>query len=428
MVKRVLMVAFHFPPQRGSSGIQRTLQFVRNLPALGWEPLVLSAAARAYEDTGNDQLGAIPSGTHVRRAFALDTARHLAFGGRYLGWMALPDRWISWLFGAVPAGMAMVRSKRPEVLWSTYPIATAHLIGLVLHRLTGLPWIADLRDPMVDAVHPVGRMKRATALWIERQTLLHCTRAVCTTAGAARSYRTRYPDVPESRLCVIENGYDEVNFTDAGTPSPRAPGAPLVLLHSGIVYPLERDPACFFEALAALRSDGKIGPHMLRVVLRAPVMEAHVRDLIARYAIADMVEIAPPLPYREALHEMLSADALLVLQAANCNDQVPAKLYEYLRAARPILALTDAAGDTAATLRAAGIDSIAALDSTASIMDALPRFLDQIIAGQAPIAAPQVARRYERRSQAMQLARLFDDVTQAAQGGATQPEKSAKAP
>jgi glycosyltransferase involved in cell wall biosynthesis len=422
------MVAFHFPPQRGSSGIQRTLQFVRNLPALGWEPLVLSAAPRAYEDTGDDQLGAIPPDIHVRRAFALDTARHLALRGRYLGWMALPDRWISWLLGAVPAGMAMVRKLRPAVLWSTYPIATAHLIGLVLHRLTGLPWVADLRDPMVDAVHPTGRLRRATALWIERQTLRHCTRAVCTTAGAVRSYRARYPDLPQQRLCVIENGYDEANFAGSGTPQPRVPGSPLVLLHSGIVYPLERDPTCFFAALAALRCDGKIGPHMLRVVLRAPVMEAHLRDLIARYAVEDMVELAPPLPYREALHEMLSADALLVLQAANCNDQVPAKLYEYLRAARPILALTDAAGDTAATLHAAGIDSIAALDSTSSIVDALPRFLDQVTAGRAPIAAPQVARLYERRSQATQLARLFDDLAGAAQGSATQPEKSAKAP
>jgi glycosyltransferase involved in cell wall biosynthesis len=428
MVKRVLMVAFHFPPQRGSSGLQRTLQFVRNLPVLGWEPLVLSAAPRAYEATGDDQLGAIPSSTCVRRAFALDTARHLAFRGRYLGWMALPDRWISWLLGAVPAGIALVRKRRPAVLWSTYPIATAHLIGLVLHRLTGLPWVADLRDPMVDAVHPSGKLKRATALWIERQTLRHCTRAVCTTAGAMRSYRARYPDLPQDRLCVIENGYDEDNFSGAGTPQPRARGAPLVLLHSGIVYPLERDPACFFEALAALRHEGKIGAHTLHVVLRAPVMETYLRDLITRYGVEDMVELAPALPYREALHEMLAADALLVLQAANCNDQVPAKLYEYLRAARPILALTDVAGDTAATLRAAGVDSIAPLDSTAGIIDALPRFLDQVLAGTAPIASPLVARLHERKAQALQLAQLFDELTGPAQGRATQPAKSAKAP
>src|ERR1041384_1514447 len=79
----VLMVAYHFPPFAASSGIQRTLGF----------------------------------------------ARHLSLKGRYPALLARPDRWISWWFGAVPKGLAMIRKYRPHVLWSTYPIATAHAIG-----------------------------------------------------------------------------------------------------------------------------------------------------------------------------------------------------------------------------------------------------------------------------------------------------------
>ena len=81
--RRLLMIAYHFPPLAGSSGIQRTLRFVRHLPAFGWQPLVLSAHPRAYERTSNDLTEDIPAGTVVRRAFALDTARHLSLGGRY---------------------------------------------------------------------------------------------------------------------------------------------------------------------------------------------------------------------------------------------------------------------------------------------------------------------------------------------------------
>ena len=94
----VLMIAYHFPPLSGSSGIQRTLRFVQHLPSLGWQPLVLSADPRSYEQTGVDLMAEIPQGTVVRRPFALDTARHLSVGGRYLGWMARPDRWMSWRF------------------------------------------------------------------------------------------------------------------------------------------------------------------------------------------------------------------------------------------------------------------------------------------------------------------------------------------
>lgn len=428
MVKRVLMVAFHFPPQRGSSGLQRTLQFVRHLPALGWQPLVLSAAPRAYQATGDELMKAIPPQTEVRRAFALDTARHLAWRGRYLGWMALPDRWVSWALGAVPAGLALARRWRPAVIWSTYPIATAHLIGLALRRLTGLPWVADLRDPMIDEVHPTGRLKRAAASWVEAQTLRHCTRAVCTTEGAARSYRAKYPELPPERVCVIGNGYDEASFADAALPPPRTPGGPLVLLHSGLVYAVERDPRCLFEALGALKQEGRIGPATFRLVLRASGMEARLRRLAAEHGVADMVAIEPALPYREALGEMLAADGLLVLQAANCNDQVPAKLYEYLRAGRPVLALTDAAGDTAATLRAAGIDTIGPLDDTAGLKAALLRFLELTAAGRAPLAAMETVRRHERGAHAAQLARLFDEIcAPAVQPAHAREEKEADA-
>ncbi len=77
-MKRVLMVCYHFPPLAGSSGIQRSLRFVQHLPESGWQPLVLSAHPRAYERTSDDLQDEVPAGTVVRRAFALDTARHLS--------------------------------------------------------------------------------------------------------------------------------------------------------------------------------------------------------------------------------------------------------------------------------------------------------------------------------------------------------------
>ena len=123
------MIAYHFPPLAGSSGIQRTLRFVQHLPSLGWQPLVLSADPRAYEKTSDDLMADVPVGTVVRRAFALDTSRHLQLKGRYLGWMARPDRWISWKFDAIRQGIKLIDEFKPDVIWSTYPIATAHVIA-----------------------------------------------------------------------------------------------------------------------------------------------------------------------------------------------------------------------------------------------------------------------------------------------------------
>src|SRR4051812_32426823 len=128
-MKRILLIAYHFPPLRGSSGIQRTLRFARYLPEFGWQPAVLTATPGAYPEVAPASIAEIPAGVPVHRALALDTARHLALAGRYPGFLARPDRWKSWWLSAVPAGLALVRRFAPDALWSTYPIATAHAIG-----------------------------------------------------------------------------------------------------------------------------------------------------------------------------------------------------------------------------------------------------------------------------------------------------------
>jgi len=412
-VNRVLMVAYHYPPMRGSSGIQRTLKFSQYLPQHGWQPLVLSAHPRAYANSGDDQLAEIPPEAIVHRAFALDTSRHLAVKGRYVGWMALPDRWVTWCLGAIPAGLRMIRQHKPQVIWTTYPIASAKLIGLALHRLTGLPWIADLRDPMTDVDYPADPLTRRVYRWIEEKTVRHCTLAVCTTPGAIVTYTTRYPDIPASRFALIENGYDEENFaTAAALQTPVAPvaGRPFTLIHSGIIYPSERDPVPFFTALQELKAAGTVTAQRLRVVLRATAHDDYLNGLIASHDIGDIVSLAPHIAYRDALAEMLSADGLLVLQATNCNHQIPAKLYEYLRARRPVLALTDAIGDTAAALRQAGIDTIAPLDDAAAIQAGLLHFLALAEAGNAPLASAQAIEANSRRARTAELARLLQQV------------------
>lgn len=412
MVKRVLMVAYHFPPMNVSSGIQRTLRFAQYLPEFNWEPAILTAHPRVYAGVSPASLAEVPPHLRVRRAFALDTARHLSLRGAYPQWLALPDRWWTWWLGAVPAGLSLIRKLKPDVLWSTYPIATAHLIGYTLHRLTGIPWVADFRDPMSEADYPSNPLERRAFQWIEYQTLRHCERAVFTAPGALRIYAERYPDISQSRLTTIENGYDESSFV--GAEQSRGPGrsgsGPLVLVHSGTVYPSERDPRPFFAALSQLCANGGIKQGELRVVLRATGSDDYLRGLIARYGIESIVTLEPGLPYRAALAEMLAADGLLLLQAAICNNQVPAKLYEYLRARRPILALTDPVGDTAAVLRNAGIDTIARLDSQEEIARLMVRFLELLRQQRAPVAGEATVAAASRRSRTIELAKLLDAV------------------
>ena len=118
-MNRILMIAYHFPPLAGSCGIQCTLRRVQHLPRLSWQPLVLTTDIRAYERSNDDLPAEVPAGTVLRRSFALDTARHLQLGGRYMAWMARPDRCASWKFAGVRDGLRLIEEFRPEVIWST---------------------------------------------------------------------------------------------------------------------------------------------------------------------------------------------------------------------------------------------------------------------------------------------------------------------
>ncbi len=410
--RSVLLIAFHFPPIRGSSGVQRTLRFAQHLPKYGWRPVVLTICTRAYKAVSGDSGNELPRDVEVYRAFGLDAAATLSIFGRYPRAFALPDRWASWRLWGVRKALRIVRNAHIDVIWSTFPIATAHRIGLEVARQTGLPWVAEFRDPMWQGDYPPDR--RVNRAWRELEVEIfdRADKVVVATPGALSMYAERFPQYGRSRIVLIENGYDEESFERAAgagvARSQEERAQALVLVHSGLIDPSERDPTHLFRALASLKHQARISGEQLQVILRACGNEALYAADIQSLGIGDIVKLEGAVGYLPALREMLAADGLLVLQGASCNAQVPAKLYEYLRAGRPILALTDASGDTARTLEAAGAGTIVPLDSASEIEAALPRFLEEIRTNAWRRATSSTIATYSREAQAGRLAQLLD--------------------
>lgn len=424
-MKKVLLVAFQFPPFKASSGLERTLALARHLPEFGWEPLVLTARPAAYPAVSDERLGSIPAGTVVRRAAALDTARHLALRGRYPGWLALPDRWWSWALSAVPAGMAMIRQHRPDLIWSTYPITTAHLIGITLARASGLPWVADFRDPMVEfdareqCWYPQQSTLRRMRLAVEAGAVRRASALSFCTEGARAICVDRYPAMPPSTAHVVPNGFDEDMFSGLETnPQPRPDGSAVTLVHSGTIYPSpDRDPTHFLRALARFVSERPPHCRPLRVVLRGSGVDQLYAGLVVELGLSGCVEFAPLVDYASALREMVGADGLLLFQGHTSNPAIPAKLYEYFRAGRPILGLVDSAGDTAKCLRAEQVGSLAPLDDSERIHAALAELVLQIEQGRAQGMARDRAAAFERRTAVRRFAELFDATCSAPRPG-----------
>jgi hypothetical protein len=135
-----------------------------------------------------------------------------------------------------------------------------------------------------------------------------------------------------------------------------------------------------------------------------------LRSLGVQYGVSELFELMPPIAYRAALEEMMAVNALLVMQASNCNAQIPAKIYEYLRAGKPILGLTDPNGDTAWVLKNSGINTLARLDSTAEIVRQLSLLLDQARRGLSELPQAQTVQQASRQMRSASMVLLLNEM------------------
>jgi glycosyltransferase involved in cell wall biosynthesis len=413
-MRTALLIAFHYPPCAVSSGLQRTLSNSIHLPKFGWRTVVLTVTADAHERVNDQQLRDIPPEVVVERTRALDLAKLLSVRGRYWSRLAVPDRWGAWRWTAVPRGLQLLREHRIDAIWSTYPIATAHRIGAAIARRSGLPWVADFRDPMVETIAATGEVfprdpaLRVARLRVEGEAMRHAARAVFCTASAQRIAVERYPQRDPDHFAVIPNGYDERAFAHAQEASP-ATNPRRVLLHSGLVYPgPDRDPTALFRALRVLLDRGLVSAKDFELRLRDPSNEALYAGLARDAGVSELVSILPAVPYRQALGEMLQADGLLLLQGYTSNPAIPAKLYEYLRARRPIVGLVHRDGETASALRAAGIDLCCDLTDAAAIEQVLARWLSESRAGSVRLPGDEYVTQFSRESLAGRLAQVLE--------------------
>ena len=340
--KCILMVAFDFPPCH-SAGVQRTLKFAEYLYHLGWQPIVLTVNGDVHRNIDNSQL--VPDYIKVYRSNSLDASKHFSFKGKYFAWSKVPDKWWTWSFTAIPLGKKLINKYKPTIVWSTYPISTAHFIAYRLQKYSGLPWVADYRDPLQSRYDQNSQRYSGVAKWIEKKTIKTCSKVIFTTVNAAKLYQRIYPDEHLSKFITIENGYDEGNFKGIEKPQKSKEGK-FTLLHSGAIYDAGRDPTNLFSAISISKENGTLNAENFELFFRGSADSHKYSSKLTLLGINELVTFLPSIPYKDSLKEMMSVDGLLVIQGSLFNNQIPGKVYEYLRVGIPILGVTPKKGAT----------------------------------------------------------------------------------
>lgn len=388
-MKRVLMIAYYFPPV-AATGAMRPLNFCRHLPVYGWMPSVVATDhASALPPQAADELllKRIPSGTGIMRVphanilgrllgvrdrFKRTLKRKstvsprlpmgrvgvlkkrdkrqesaLEAGGRFVidALLSFPDPQCQWYRPAVRAMLTQNVGERPDVIWATGGPWTSLLVGRNLAQRWGLPFVADFRDPWVGG-HGLfsSSLLNRRAARLERAVCEAASRVVLNTQELCVRFSSEYPQW-KHKFLVITNGYAEElapnqqagNGADRGAASRRA--VPLELCHFGTVYG-NRSPIALFSSIQELITEGVLDPTLLtlRFVGAWDVDDPACNQLAKSLEEQGVLKRTPPIPHQKCLKEMAESDVLLILQP-NYPLQVPAKIYEYIVAGRPLFVL-----------------------------------------------------------------------------------------
>ncbi|UCH78678.1 MAG: glycosyltransferase [Candidatus Coatesbacteria bacterium] len=411
-MRDVLFLSYFFPPL-GGGAVLRAVKFVKYLPAFGWRPLVVAAAGGYHvrdasleaeippqvvrsgvAPPGGSGLAGTPGGflARVRRRLSRERRRLLCFPDVYT-WFARP---------AYEEARRLLAEHEVEVIFSTAPPYTSHLLASRLAAETGLPLVLDYRDAWTD--NPLDAYPTPLHRWrtprAEARVLSEAAAVTAVTAGMAEQYGRRVP--AGCPVIFLPNGYDEADFV---SPAPPAAG-PFVVAYSGQLY-AGRRPGTFFEAAARFVKRRNLGPGDFLVRLVGPIGPGVAR----RAAAAGLpVEATGLVEHGEAVRAMREADVnlLLIGSRPGAEATLTGKIFEYLRAGRPILALVPPPGEAAALIREFEAGVVVPPDD----VDGAERALEELYERRGAAAAPPPPglERYERRRLAAELAAAFEEV------------------
>jgi O-antigen/teichoic acid export membrane protein/glycosyltransferase involved in cell wall biosynthesis len=353
---RMLMLAYFYPPEN-ASGAARPHRFARYLRPAGHEVSVVSGNPRDLppHPEGDPAPVRVPLPTGVeqrlrQRSAAIRAAERLV--------LPYDDR-LTWVPHAIAASARRLEREQIDVLFSSHPPVATHIAALTLKRRYNVPWIADFRDPLFGNPFRTARRSAVLDPVLERLIFRNADAVIANTDAVADAWRERYPEWAH-KIHLIWNGFDPA---DVIVPLPPRTEERRVLTHVGTLYG-GRTPQPIAASLLRLLEAGTLAPEQVTLRLVGPV-DSEATDLSAPpfpelTARGSLQLDNRMVPQQDARRAMLEADVLLLLDmnGQNAGLQVPAKIFEYVRACRPIFAISPAGSATARILARSGIPHV----------------------------------------------------------------------
>lgn len=417
-LRKVLIVAYYFPPF-GGGGVQRALKFVKYLPEFSWLPVVLTVSRKAAHLRDASLEREIPAGVLIHRTPAPFLPQWLPWRLRNFvaRWLLLVDQQLGWIPFAVRRGWEVILQEKVKVVCSTSAPFSSHLVGLLLKRTTGLPWIADFRDPWIgnfSSSFPTTSHGRA-AEWLEKRVVETADRITVVSEPMRRALLGRHSCLDPERVLTLPNGYDLADFEwnkPLGQEAER-----MVIVHSGSFYGRRQTPLHFLQGLQVALNSGSLHRPKVRVQFVGNIDRA-LRRHIGGLGLSDIVQTSGYLPHRQCIGYLLGADVLLLIVGSGPGSEAvfTGKIFEYLAAGKPVLGLVPC-GVAADLIAEAQAGVVVPPENVEAIANQIATLYRKWQIGDLDCGGnPEVITRYDRRRLTRTLAETLDAVSSVEDG------------
>lgn len=400
-MKKVLIISYYWPPS-GGIGVLRNLKFVKHLRQNGWEPIVYAPenAQYPYLDHSNDK--DIPEGLRVLKQPIIEPHNlfkklsgkakdaklnnpvdvkdsEQGFMDKLGIWVRgnffIPDARFLWIKPSVRFLKKYIKEHAVDMLFTDGPPHTNTRIGTLLRKELDIPWVADFQDPW-SQVDYLQRFKLGPRAWkihkrMEQEAFAYAD--AITIASPTWSKDLSAIGAPPS-TCLFY-GFDEADFENIIPQRDEK----LTIVHAGLMGD-DRTPDGLFKALAQLKKEQHPIADCLQLKFIGQV-DHSITNLAQSLGIASMLQTPGTMPRAQVLQEICNAQVLLlpINKADNAAGRIPAKIFEYLRTGRPILAFGPQRSDIGDIIRKESAGFITAYDDVQSIKDILKNWYDRYL-------------------------------------------------
>ena len=440
-MKKVLIISYFFPPL-GGGGVFRTLKFVKYLPFFDWMPVVVTVKNPDYHIFDPDLLREIPKEVRVIRTHSfeptklfkflrclydrvksrfrtsnisekradLENTPRLSTAAKLASFIFIPDNRIGWLPFTLFYLIGQVRKHEIDVLYSSSGPFTCHLVGLFAKLVLKKPWVVDMRDLWV--LNPYSKPPTKFHLkifsYLEYRILKSANKVITVSDPLCARLKETHPSVNPEKFQVIANGYDREEFVSEVKHEDKR----FSIGHVGSLY-AGQTPRHFLQALGLLkREKPDLGKNTTVTFVGGTDRDNKriLEKLVKSLQLQDVVTIKEAVSHKKAIGHMLRFDVLLLVIGKENEGCLTGKIYEYLAAQKPILALVDD-GPARDLIRESQGGVAVDPENIEKIKEAVLNYYERYRKGSLKVQPKtEVVNRFQRKRLTQQLAHVFDEL------------------